>query len=210
MNLHFEQFANEHGVQLQSFRADDHPFQAQAFLDDLESQDQTITCSGVGAHHQAGVAERGIKTVTSWALSFLMHQMLHWPDQFDEALWPFALEHAATIWNHLPKASTGLSPYELFTGSKLPYNSILLNARVWGCPAFTLNPKLQDGRKLPKWHMNSCQGMHLGASPDHSPTVRRILNLRTGVISPQCHVMHDELFSAVQGSLTESDKKQIK
>ena len=139
-----------------------------------------------------------------------MHQMLHWPDQFDEALWPFALEHAATIWNHLPKASTGLSPYELFTGSKLPYNSILLNARVWGCPAFTLNPKLQDGRKLPKWHMKSCQGMHLGASPDHSPTVRRVLNLRTGVISPQCHVMHDELFSAVQGSLTESDKKQIK
>ena len=55
------------------------------------------------AHHQAGVAKCGIKTVASWALSFLMHQMLHWPDQFDEALWPFALEHAATIWNHLPK-----------------------------------------------------------------------------------------------------------
>ena len=139
-----------------------------------------------------------------------MHQMLHWHGQFDEALWPFTLEHAATIWNHLPKASTGLSPYELFTGSKLPYNSILLNARVWGCPAFTLNPKSQDGRELPKWHMKSCQGMHLGASPDHSPTVHRILNLRTGVISPQHHVMHDELFSAVQGSLTESDKKQIK
>ena len=86
---------------LQSFRADDHPFQAKAFLDDLDPQDQTVTCSGVGAHHQAGVAERGVKTVTSWALSFLMHQMLHWPDKFDEALWPFALEHAVTIWNHL-------------------------------------------------------------------------------------------------------------
>ena len=62
---HFEQFANEHGVTLQSFRADDHPFQAKAFLDDLELQDQTITCSGVGAHHQAGVAERGAWR-TSW------------------------------------------------------------------------------------------------------------------------------------------------
>ena len=32
----------------------------------------------------------------------------------------------------------------------------------------------------------------------------RILNLRTGVISPQHHVMYDELFSTVQGSLTDA------
>ena len=32
----------------------------------------------------------------------------------------------------------------------------------------------------------------------------RILNLRTGVISPQYHAMHDELFSTVQGSLTDA------
>ena len=50
-------------ITLQSFPADNHPFQAKAFLDDLDLQDQTITYSGVGAHHQAGVAERGIKTV---------------------------------------------------------------------------------------------------------------------------------------------------
>ena len=100
--------------------------------------------------------------------------------------------------------ATGLSPHELFTGSELPCNRILLNVRAWGCPAFTLNPKLQDGRKLPKWHMKTRQGMCFGSSPAHSPAVGRILNLRTGVISPQHHVMHDELFSTVQGSLTDA------
>ena len=32
-------------------------------------------------------------------------------------------------------------------------------------------------------------------------TVGRILTLRTGKITPQCHVAHDELFTAVQGRL---------
>ena len=43
------------------------------------------------------------------------------------------------------------------------------------------------------------QGMCLGVSPAHSTAVGCILNLRTGKISPQCHVVHDELFTTVQG-----------
>ena len=84
------------------------------------TQDQTITFSAVGAHHQNGVAERNIQTIMSWALSMMSHQLLHWPDAFDEALWPFALEHAVYLWNHLPKSRSGLSPHELFTGSMSP------------------------------------------------------------------------------------------
>ena len=34
----------------------------------------------------------------------MLHQLLHWPDAFDEALWPFALEHAVYLWNHPPKS----------------------------------------------------------------------------------------------------------
>ena len=43
--------------------------------------------------------------------------------------------------------------------------------------------------------------MCLGVSPTHSTTVGRTLNLRTGKITPQCHVAHDELFTTVQGRL---------
>ena len=61
-----------------------------------------------------------IQTIMSWALSMMLHQLLNWPDAFDEALWPFALEHAVYLWNHLPKSRSGLSPHELFTGSISP------------------------------------------------------------------------------------------
>ena len=121
----------------------------------MELQGQTLTYSGVGAHHQNGVAERAIQTVTQWALAVLMHQMLHWPAAFDACLWPFALQHAATIWNNMPRTRSGLSPIELFTGSKWSRLDVILGARAWGCPVFVLDPKLQDAKKLPKWTKKS-------------------------------------------------------
>ena len=43
--------------------------------------------------------------------------------------------------------------------------------------------------------------MYLGASAAHSSTVGCILNLKTGHVSPQYHVVYDELFTSVQGEL---------
>ena len=45
--------------------------------------------------------------------------------------------------------------------------------------------------------------MCLGVSPQHANTVGRSLNLRTGYVSPQYHVVYDELFTTVHGHLTE-------
>jgi hypothetical protein len=39
--------------------------------------------SGVGAHHQNGVAEHSTRTVTQWAQSMLFHSILHWPEVAD-------------------------------------------------------------------------------------------------------------------------------
>ena len=111
----------------------------------------------------------------SWALSMMLHQLLHWPDAFGEALWPFALEHAVCLWNHLPKSRSGLSPHELFTGSASPNRDEILRARVWGSPAWALDPAIQDGRCLPRWSKCSVLGMCLGVSPTHSTTVERVL-----------------------------------
>ena len=142
-------------MQIKHFHSDNHPFDAQEWKDDLETHEQTWSHSGVGAHHQNGVSKRAIQTVTYWARALMMHQLLHWPDQFDASLWPFALEHAVHIWNHMPRSEHGFSPLELFTGMKQPSgNKTLLDTRVWGCPAWVLDPTLQDGHKLPKW--NKC------------------------------------------------------
>ena len=196
-----ERYADQFGVKVLSFRADNKPFDADKFVEDLLVQNQTITYSGVGAHFQNGVAERALQTITSWALAMMMHHMLHWPDQFDETLWPFALEHAVLLWNHMPRSNSGLSPLELFTRTVLGSNEVIQRARVWGSPCYVLSPKLQDAKKLPKWKRKSRLGVYLGGSSQHSPTVGRILNLKTGHISPQFHVVYDELFTSVQGKL---------
>ncbi len=198
----FEEFARQFGVTVKRYRADNHPFTSKEFMEDLALQSQQITLSGVGAHHQNGVAERSIQTVVSWALAMMMHQLLHWPEVFDTKLWPFALEQAANLWNHLPKQRGGMTPMELFTGSKSPRNDTVLRARVWGCPVWVLDPKLQNGKKLPKWTRKSALGVYLGTSTFHSETIGRILNLATGHISPQYHVVYDELFTSVRGALT--------
>jgi hypothetical protein len=65
------------------------------------------------------------------------------------------------------------------------------------CLAYVLDPKLQDGKKLPKWTPLSHRGQYLGLSPNHSTLVGRILNLHTGSVSPQFHVVHDNLFTTV-------------
>ena len=200
----FEYFARLHGVQVKKYRADNHPFDSQEFRDDLALHEQGFELSGVGAHHQNGVVERSVQTISTWARAMMMHQLEHWPEVFDEALWPFAVEHAVYLWNNLPRHRSGLSPLELFTGTKSHAANAIQQARVWGCPAYVLDPTLQNGHKLPKWQKRSRCGVYLGMSPQHATSVGRILNLKTGAISPQYHVVYDELFSTVFGARSDN------
>jgi hypothetical protein len=93
-NNTFEKGASQFGVQIRTFKADSAPFSSIEFKNGVANKGQEITFSGVGAHHQNGVAERAIKTITSWA-RMMMHVILNWPDQTMLDLWPFAMDHAA-------------------------------------------------------------------------------------------------------------------
>ena len=72
--------------------------------------------------------------------------------------------------------------------------SILQSLCVWGCLTYILNPKLQDGKKIPKWDACARRGQYMGVSPYHSSHLGLILNQHTGKISPQYHVVYNELF----------------
>jgi hypothetical protein len=73
----FEKGSRQFNVQIKSFRADNAPFNAAEFQNGLDNKGQTITFSGVGAHHQNGAAERAIKTITSWSRTMMLHAILH-------------------------------------------------------------------------------------------------------------------------------------
>ena len=73
----------------------------------------------------------------------------------------------------------------------------LSNFHVWGCPTYVLEPKLQKPVKIPKWAPRSQRGVNMGFSNMHSTQVGLFLNLLTGSISPQYHVLFDEISSTV-------------
>ena len=78
---------------------------------------------------------------------------------------------------------------------------MLRNEHTWGCPAYVLDPKLQDGKKLPKWDFRTRQGQYLGKSPKHSSSIGLVRNLNTGFISPTFHVIYDHKFENVMGDM---------
>ena len=92
-----------------------------------------------------------------------------------------------------PHAKT--SPFELFARSEVTPN--LNHFQPFGCPVFVLDNKMQSGKKLPKWEVRSRMGVYLGMSMQHARSVALVLNLKTGHVSPQFHVVFDDDFTTV-------------
>ena len=57
----FEREAALHGVKIKHYMTDNGVYTAQAFIDEIHKNDQKLTFSGVGAHHQNGVAEEPLE-----------------------------------------------------------------------------------------------------------------------------------------------------
>jgi hypothetical protein len=132
----------------------------------------------------------------------LLHSILHWSEDADLKLWPFALDPAIFLWNNMPNRDSRLAPIEVFTSTEFQNYKYLERCHVWGSPVFVLDPALQDGKHIPKWNPRSKLGMYFGNSPVHPSTVAIVLNLRTGYITAQYHTVHDDLFSTVHNDGT--------
>jgi hypothetical protein len=124
----------------------------------------------------------------------ILHASMHWKDGIDASIWHMAVDHEIHIYNNTP--NKGLAPSEIFTGSTVPRNR-LLDLHVWGCPVYVLDPQMQQGRKLPRWQPISRRGVNLGLSLHHSSEIPSVLNLQTGSIETQYHVVFDDQFTTV-------------
>ena len=131
----------------------------------------------------------------------MLHAMIHWPEETSLDLWPFAVSYAVYLWNIISRQDTGLSPSEQFYGVKSNHLD-LKNAKVWGCPTYVLDPRLQDGHKIPKWEPRSRLGQFVGRSMVHSSTVGLIKNTNTGRISSQFHTIYDNHFTTLKVAST--------
>ena len=193
----FERHANEGGVSISSYRADNGRFSDAGFQKAIKDANQTITFCAVGAHHQNGIAERRIKELTLISRTLLLHAKRHWPDYITTMMWPFALKEAAYRLNRLSLRSDGRScEATFFNIDEDLFDATTLH--VFGSPCFVLDSRLQSGiAGPPKWEPRSRLGIYVGHSPSHAGTVALVLNPRTGHVSPQYHVVFDDLFTTV-------------
>jgi hypothetical protein len=123
--------------------------------------------------------------------------MLCWPDRGNIDLWALAINYAIWVYNRLPNDMLGgLSPDEVWSSTRSDHSE-LLRAHVFGCPVYVLDPALADGHSIPKWDYRAHMGMFVGFSPEHSSLVPFVLNLCTGSITPQYHVVFDDKFEMV-------------
>ena len=60
----FEQYTETFGLKFQKYHADNGAFNTRIFKEIIIAANQTIAFSSVDAHHQNGIYERMIKTVT--------------------------------------------------------------------------------------------------------------------------------------------------
>jgi hypothetical protein len=128
-------------------------------------------------------------------------------DEYDTRLWPFALQYAAWLYNYTPK-SNNLAPIEIFT-HLLTNCEFLRRAKVFGCPVYVLEPRLQDGKKIPKLEPRARRAQFLGFSKEHSSLSALVRNLRTNAIMPQFHFVTDQRFETIMGGLNPSLKFEL-
>jgi hypothetical protein len=97
----FEQHANEGGISINAYRANNGCFADAGFQKAIKEANQSITFCAVGAHHQNGIVEQCIKVLTLISWTLLLHAKQHWPDYITTMMWPFALKEAAFWLNRL-------------------------------------------------------------------------------------------------------------
>ena len=192
----FEKYCEARGVTVRHYHADNGRFSDKGFVNHVAKCRQSITYCGVNAHFQNGMAEKRIRDLQDQTTTMLMHAESKWPDIISTNLWPYALREANETLNATPSKVTGKVANQMFADTDAP--TVIRHFHPFGCPTYVLNSSLAAGKSIPKWHKRARLGVYLGRSPNHAQSVALVLNLATGLVSPQFHLKFDDLFETVK------------
>lgn len=89
---------------------------------------------------------------------------------------------------------------QLFSGSDIADNQ---KFRIpFGAPCYILQQPLQSNLPFYKWKNRAVRCLYLGQSPLHARNISLVLNLFTGLVSPEFNVAHDTSFATVSDDST--------
>ena len=132
-------------VCIRHYHADNGRFADNLFIQNIESNGQTISFCGVGAHHQNGRAEKRIRDLRESARKMILHANSRWPKAVNVHLWPYALRHISNISNMTPDKLDGSSMLERF--AEVNVSPRIKIFHTFGCPVYALHNDLQGGIK---------------------------------------------------------------
>jgi hypothetical protein len=145
-----------------SYHAYNCAFRSEKIQKSIKDKNMKFHLTGVNAQWQNGLVERSNGTLCAAASSMLSHTISQWDKTITTELWPFAIQHAATIYNTTKWRSRDydLSPWEQFMGecSKLDQNDI----HPLFCPVYVLERRMQEGTSPLKWTKQTTQKIFVG------------------------------------------------
>jgi hypothetical protein len=189
-------------VSIKHYHADNGRFKDNIFMNSIEEKGQNISFSGMGAHHQNGIAEKRMGELQRRATTILLHAQRRWPNAINTHLWTYAIRAANDSRNYSPTNEHDTCPMSRFcSSSSVP---TIQNQHHFGCPTYVLKKELQDHKKIRKWTDRTRVGINLGYSSRHALNVSLILNLQTGLVSPQYHCQYDDLCETTTGTQARS------
>jgi transposase InsO family protein len=146
----YEKFAQRYQGTVKSYHANIGAFRSETFQKGIDSKNQQLKFSAVNAQWQNGLVERSNGTMCAASRSMLNHAISRWYKTITAELWPFAIQHAATIYKTTKQKSRDydISPWVTFTGerSKLDQNDI----HPLFYQVYVLDRRMQEGTSPPK------------------------------------------------------------
>ena len=99
----FERSAEQRGVKITHYHADNGRFADNAFIQDCQANRQSLSYCGVNAHFQNGIAERRIRDLQERTRTSMLYAMNKWKKMVTINLWPYAMRHANDVANATPR-----------------------------------------------------------------------------------------------------------
>jgi hypothetical protein len=124
----------------------------------------------------------------------LNHAISRWDKTITAELWPFAIQHAATIYSTTKQRSrdNDLSPWKKFTGERFKLDQTDMHPLF--CPLYVLDRCMQEGTSPPKWTKRTTQKVYVRHLHHYSKSIPMVWDPKTKLVSPQFHVMFDDNF----------------